>query len=225
MRLSLNLSTSTSASLPSPPLPPLYHECAYLINSSHLQFIRLSNITTRRNPAQILAVLFHVISTSSPRLLPHYHQQLPTTFTLYTSKAPTAKKPPNLPYTPLRLNNPPAWPTIRSKSTSNSSTTVSLLLSHNGSRTNAQETRSSMAQPQSSPVSASLRRRNYSTKSPLSRYVATYRHLRYIISFLISSQFWLLGYEFPSTLFVITPDMMYILTTKKKGRKRRQLSL
>ncbi|KAF1344690.1 transcription elongation complex subunit [Delphinella strobiligena] len=30
-------------------------------------------------------------------------------------------------------------------------------------------------------------------------------------------QFWLLGYEFPSTLFVITTDTMYILTTKKKA--------
>lgn len=30
-------------------------------------------------------------------------------------------------------------------------------------------------------------------------------------------QFWLLGYEFPSTVFVITQDSMHIVTTKKKG--------
>ncbi|KAK3109882.1 FACT complex subunit spt16, partial [Teratosphaeriaceae sp. CCFEE 6253] len=30
-------------------------------------------------------------------------------------------------------------------------------------------------------------------------------------------QFWLLGYEFPTTLFLITPDSMYIITTKKKA--------
>ena len=30
-------------------------------------------------------------------------------------------------------------------------------------------------------------------------------------------QFWLLGYEFPATLFVITPESMYIVTTKKKA--------
>lgn len=30
-------------------------------------------------------------------------------------------------------------------------------------------------------------------------------------------QFWLLGYEFPSTIFVITPESIYIVTTKKKG--------
>ena len=28
-------------------------------------------------------------------------------------------------------------------------------------------------------------------------------------------QFWLLGYEFPATLFVITLEGMYIITTKK----------
>lgn len=31
------------------------------------------------------------------------------------------------------------------------------------------------------------------------------------------SQFWLLGYEFPSTIFLFTPDTMYIVTTKKKA--------
>lgn len=30
---------------------------------------------------------------------------------------------------------------------------------------------------------------------------------------------WLLGYEFPSTLFVLTPDALHIVTTKKKGWK------
>lgn len=30
-------------------------------------------------------------------------------------------------------------------------------------------------------------------------------------------QFWLLGYEFPATLFLITPESMYIITTKKKA--------
>lgn len=30
-------------------------------------------------------------------------------------------------------------------------------------------------------------------------------------------QFWLLGYEFPSTVFIITQDSMHIVTTKKKG--------
>ncbi|TKA65846.1 FACT complex subunit spt16 [Cryomyces minteri] len=30
-------------------------------------------------------------------------------------------------------------------------------------------------------------------------------------------QFWLLGYEFPATLFIITPETLYIVTTKKKA--------
>jgi nucleosome binding factor SPN SPT16 subunit len=30
-------------------------------------------------------------------------------------------------------------------------------------------------------------------------------------------QLWLLGYEFPATLFVLTPDLLQIVTTKKKG--------
>jgi nucleosome binding factor SPN SPT16 subunit len=30
-------------------------------------------------------------------------------------------------------------------------------------------------------------------------------------------QLWLLGYEFPATLFLITHDTMHIVTTKKKG--------
>jgi Xaa-Pro aminopeptidase len=29
--------------------------------------------------------------------------------------------------------------------------------------------------------------------------------------------FWLLGYEFPATLFVFTPEVMYVVTTAKKG--------
>ncbi|WPH01625.1 Hypothetical protein R9X50_00447400 [Acrodontium crateriforme] len=32
-----------------------------------------------------------------------------------------------------------------------------------------------------------------------------------------ATQFWLLGYEFPATLFLITLDSMYIVTTKKKA--------
>lgn len=32
-----------------------------------------------------------------------------------------------------------------------------------------------------------------------------------------TSQFWLLGYEFPATLLVFTPDVMYVVTTAKKG--------
>jgi nucleosome binding factor SPN SPT16 subunit len=35
----------------------------------------------------------------------------------------------------------------------------------------------------------------------------TYRYL----------QFWLLGYEFPATLFLITPEKFYVVTTAKKG--------
>lgn len=31
------------------------------------------------------------------------------------------------------------------------------------------------------------------------------------------AQLWLLGYEFPATLFIITPDLFQIVTTKKKG--------
>jgi nucleosome binding factor SPN SPT16 subunit len=30
-------------------------------------------------------------------------------------------------------------------------------------------------------------------------------------------QFWLLGYEFPATLFLITPEKFYVVTTAKKG--------
>lgn len=30
-------------------------------------------------------------------------------------------------------------------------------------------------------------------------------------------QFWLLGYEFPTTLMLFTLDTLYILTTAKKG--------
>jgi nucleosome binding factor SPN SPT16 subunit len=31
------------------------------------------------------------------------------------------------------------------------------------------------------------------------------------------SQFWLLGYEFPTTLMLFTLETLYILTTQKKG--------
>jgi hypothetical protein len=34
---------------------------------------------------------------------------------------------------------------------------------------------------------------------------------------LLRLQFWLLGYEFPTTLMLLTPDTMYIVTTQKKG--------
>jgi Xaa-Pro aminopeptidase len=30
-------------------------------------------------------------------------------------------------------------------------------------------------------------------------------------------QFWLLGYEFPATLFVFTTEAVYVVTTAKKG--------
>jgi Nucleosome binding factor SPN, SPT16 subunit len=30
-------------------------------------------------------------------------------------------------------------------------------------------------------------------------------------------QFWLLGYEFPTTLMLFTLDTLYIITTQKKG--------
>lgn len=33
----------------------------------------------------------------------------------------------------------------------------------------------------------------------------------------LCSQFWLLGYEFPATLFVFTTDAVYVVTTAKKG--------
>jgi len=31
------------------------------------------------------------------------------------------------------------------------------------------------------------------------------------------TQFWLLGYEFPATLILLTTETVYIVTTKKKG--------
>lgn len=31
-------------------------------------------------------------------------------------------------------------------------------------------------------------------------------------------QFWLLGYEFPATLILITPEKMYVITTAKKAK-------
>jgi nucleosome binding factor SPN SPT16 subunit len=34
---------------------------------------------------------------------------------------------------------------------------------------------------------------------------------------LTNAQFWLLGYEFPTTLMLFTLDTLYILTTQKKG--------
>ena len=34
---------------------------------------------------------------------------------------------------------------------------------------------------------------------------------------ILSVKFWLLGYEFPATLFIFTPDAMYVVTTAKKG--------
>lgn len=34
---------------------------------------------------------------------------------------------------------------------------------------------------------------------------------------IVTFKFWLLGYEFPATLFVFTPDAMYVVTTAKKG--------
>lgn len=32
-------------------------------------------------------------------------------------------------------------------------------------------------------------------------------------------QFWLLGYEFPATLLVFTTEMVYVVTTAKKGKR------
>jgi len=31
------------------------------------------------------------------------------------------------------------------------------------------------------------------------------------------TQFWLLGYEFPATLILLTTETVYVVTTKKKG--------
>lgn len=45
---------------------------------------------------------------------------------------------------------------------------------------------------------------------------------------LTDPQFWLLGYEFPTTLMLFTLDTLYILTTQKKGSfapSARQLKL
>ena len=36
----------------------------------------------------------------------------------------------------------------------------------------------------------------------------------------MAMQFWLLGYEFPTTLMLFTIDKLYILTTAKKGMSR-----
>ena len=33
----------------------------------------------------------------------------------------------------------------------------------------------------------------------------------------MTPQFWLLGYEFPTTMMLFTVDTLYILTTAKKG--------
>lgn len=33
----------------------------------------------------------------------------------------------------------------------------------------------------------------------------------------VDAQFWLLGYEFPATLFVFTTEAVYVVTTAKKG--------
>jgi nucleosome binding factor SPN SPT16 subunit len=41
----------------------------------------------------------------------------------------------------------------------------------------------------------------------------------------IVRQLWLLGYEFPHTLFVLTPDLLQIVTTKKKGASDRSAEL
>jgi FACT complex subunit SPT16 len=37
------------------------------------------------------------------------------------------------------------------------------------------------------------------------------------VSLTRASQFWLLGYEFPTTLMLLTTDSIYIVTTAKKG--------
>lgn len=41
---------------------------------------------------------------------------------------------------------------------------------------------------------------------------------------LTNDQFWLLGYEFPTTLMLFTLDTLYILTTQKKGLLRRRVA-
>lgn len=52
-----------------------------------------------------------------------------------------------------------------------------------------------------------------SSPSPLSP-LAPSGLAKLIVAFL---QFWLLGYEFPTTLMLFTPETLYILTTQKKG--------
>jgi Xaa-Pro aminopeptidase len=41
--------------------------------------------------------------------------------------------------------------------------------------------------------------------------------LRDVVTNRSCSQFWLLGYEFPATLFVLTTEAIYVVTTAKKG--------
>lgn len=41
--------------------------------------------------------------------------------------------------------------------------------------------------------------------------------MRQMADFFRSRQFWLLGYEFPTTMMLLTVDSIYILTTAKKG--------
>lgn len=38
-------------------------------------------------------------------------------------------------------------------------------------------------------------------------------------------QFWLLGYEFPATLLLLTTEAMYVVTTAKKGDLSRTTKL
>ena len=41
--------------------------------------------------------------------------------------------------------------------------------------------------------------------------------LEQVLAFVDEFQLWLLGYEFPSTLIVLTQETVHIVTTKKKG--------
>ena len=48
---------------------------------------------------------------------------------------------------------------------------------------------------------------------------------RYTIIHADDLQFWLLGYEFPATLLLLTPETCYIVTTKKKGTDHQVLKI
>lgn len=171
----------------------------------HMRFVRWKRVFTfSRSQSRGRLALF---SSHFARLLRHFILSIYQTTRVYHHSQQALRR-------ALALR----WET-KSPSTSNSFTTVFPPSSPTGKQINALETR---YLAESGRLHSSWAKQvilDFITKAQHSRFVfmRSTRLLNESVLSLPRSQLWLLGYEFPATLFIFTQEAVHIVTTRKKG--------